>query len=120
VWATWHLPLLISEPSGQRPPLPFVIWIFAQAVLLTWLYNTSGSVLIAVVFHTAVNTAGRLLLEPLVGEAGFLGAWWLMVALYVTAALVVVSCTRGLLGITVELIPNPSPGASHDRPTRVA
>jgi len=103
VWACWHLPLLITEPSGQRPPLPFTVWVFAQAVLLTWLYNTSrGSVLIAIVFHTAANTAGRILLEPLVGETGFLGVWWLMATLYVTAAAAVIRRTGGHLGTTIQ------------------
>lgn len=118
VWVIWHLPLLITDPSGQRPPLPFTIWILAQAILLTWLFNTSsGSVLIAVVFHTAANTAGRLLLEPLVGEAGFLGAWWGMASLYLTAALVVISRTGGRLGIPAQLDPHTSRGERYDHPT---
>ena len=41
VWATWHLPLLISEPTGQRPPLPFVLWISRPGGRLTWIYNIS-------------------------------------------------------------------------------
>ena len=117
VWATWHLPLLITEPSGQRPPFPFTVWVIAQAILLTWLYNTSrGSVLIAIVFHTAANTAGRLLLEPLVDEASFLAVWWLMAATYVTAALVVIWRTSGHLGTTSQYIQHPLHGGSHDHP----
>jgi membrane protease YdiL (CAAX protease family) len=100
VWATWHLPLLVSEPTGQRPPLPFIVWILAQAVLLTWLYNsTGGSVLLAILFHTAVNSASRILLEPFLGEDGFLALWWLMAALYVLAAALVVWLTQGRLGL---------------------
>jgi hypothetical protein len=105
VWAAWHLPLLISEPSGQRPALPFILWILAQSVLLTWLYNsTGGSVLIAILFHTAANSANRLLLEPILGKDGFMVAWWMMVALYWVAAALVIWRTRGRLGLeTLEM-----------------
>ncbi len=99
VWAGWHLPLLISEPTGQRPPLPFLVWILGQAVVLTWIYNTSrGSVLLVILFHTAANVSGRLLLEPFVGQDGFLVVWWLMAAGYALVAAVLVWRTRGRLG----------------------
>jgi CAAX protease family protein len=101
VWAAWHLPLLISEPTGQRPPVPFVVWVLGQAVLLTWIYNTSaGSVLLAILFHTAVNVSTRLLLEPFLGQEGFLGVWWLLAAAYALVALVLLGATRGRLGLS--------------------
>jgi membrane protease YdiL (CAAX protease family) len=99
VWAAWHFPLLISEPTGQRPPLPFLVSILGQAVVLTWIYNVSaGSVLVAILFHAAVNVSGRLLLEPFVGHEGFLAVWCLMAAAYALVALVLVGATRGRLG----------------------
>jgi len=99
VWAAWHLPLLISEPTGQRPPLPFLVWVLAQAVILTWIYNTSsGSVLMAILFHTAVNVAGRVLLEPFLGQNGFMTMWWLMATGYALVAAVLIWRTRGRLG----------------------
>jgi len=100
IWVVWHLPLLVSEPTGQRPPLPFAVGVLAQAVLLTWLYNSSrGSVLIAIVFHTAVNTAARLLLEPFLSDEGFIALWWLMASLYVVAAVAVTWQTNSRLGL---------------------
>jgi len=99
IWAAWHLPLLITEPTGQRPALPFLLWISAQAVALTWIYNISaGSVLIPILFHTAVNVSGRLLLEPLVGQDGFLTMWWLMTAAYLLVAAGLIAWTHGRLG----------------------
>jgi membrane protease YdiL (CAAX protease family) len=113
VWAAWHLPLLISEPTGQRPPLPFLVWILGQAVVLTWIYNiSSGSVLLAILFHTAVNVSSRLLLEPFVGQEGFLGMWWLMAAAYVLVAVVLLGATRGRLGLGPT---TPSRGPEADR-----
>jgi membrane protease YdiL (CAAX protease family) len=112
VWAAWHLPLLISEPTGQRPPLPFVVWILGQAFVLTWIYNTSaGSVLLAILFHTAVNVSTRLLLEPFAGQPGFLGVWWLLAAAYALLAFVLLGATRSRLGIG----PATSRGAAADR-----
>lgn len=113
VWAAWHLPLLISEPTGQRPPLPFVVWILGQAVVLTWIYNiSSGSVLLAILFHTAANVSGRLLLEPYVGQDGFLGLWSLMAAAYALVAVVLLGATRGRLGLGST---TPTHGPATDR-----
>ena len=110
IWAVWHLPLLISEPTGQRPPLPFLVWVLGQAVVLTWIYNTSsGSVLMVILFHAAVNVSGRLLLEPFVGQDGFKVMWWLMAAAYALVAVVLIWRTRGRLGHEPQ--PRPWTGA---------
>jgi uncharacterized protein len=90
LWALWHLPELISEPTGQRPPLQFLVWTLALSVIFTWLYNsTSGSLPIVIIFHTAIDTAGRFIMPEFVG-AGYQVVWWLMVGLYVLAAVVVI------------------------------
>ena len=100
VWAGWHLPLLISDPTGQRPPLPFLVWILAQAVLLSWIINiSSGSVLMAILFHTTANVSGRMLLEPYLGQDGFVTVWWLLAAAYGLTAALVLCRTRGRLGL---------------------
>ena len=99
IWVSWHLPLLVSDPSGQRPIGPFLVWTLADCVLLTWIYNiSSGSILMAILFHTAANVTGRLLLEPVLGAGSFLTLWWLMAAGYALAAVVVITRTRGHLG----------------------
>jgi membrane protease YdiL (CAAX protease family) len=99
IWVSWHLPLLVSDPSGQRPIGPFLVWTLAECVLLTWIYNiSSGSILMAILFHAAANVAGRLLLEPVLGADSFLTLWWLMAAAYALAAVVVITRTRGHLG----------------------
>ena len=35
LWALWHLPELISEPTGQRPPVQFVVWTLALSVIFS-------------------------------------------------------------------------------------
>jgi membrane protease YdiL (CAAX protease family) len=89
LWALWHLPELISEPTGQRPPVQFVIWTLALSVIFSWLYNsTNGSLPIVIICHAAIDTAGRFMLPEFAGE-GYQIVWWFLVALYVLVAIVV-------------------------------
>jgi uncharacterized protein len=90
IWAFWHLPELISDPTRQRPPLQFVLWALALSVIFTWLYNsTNGSLPIVIICHAAIDTAGRYML-PEFSHAGYQVVWWFMVGLYVLIALIVV------------------------------
>jgi len=57
-WALWHLPELISDPTGQRPVVQFVLWALTLSVIFSWLYNsTNGSLLIVIICHAAIDTA---------------------------------------------------------------
>jgi membrane protease YdiL (CAAX protease family) len=90
VWALWHLPELISDPTRQRPPLQFVVWTLALSVILSWLYNsTNGSLLIVIICHGAIDTASRYML-PEFSNQGYQVVWWCMVGLYVAVAIIVV------------------------------
>jgi membrane protease YdiL (CAAX protease family) len=56
IWALWHIPtfLLPSEGDSALPYAGFALFVLAQSVLTTWLFNRSGgSVLIAGLFHAA-------------------------------------------------------------------
>ena len=90
LWALWHLPELISDPTRQRPPLQFVLWALALSVIFTWLYNsTNGSLPIVIICHAAIDTAGRYML-PEFFNGGYQVVWWFMVGLYVVIAVIVV------------------------------
>jgi uncharacterized protein len=90
LWALWHLPELISDPTGQRPPLQFVVWALALSVILSWLYNsTNGSLPIVIICHAAIDTAGRYMLSEF-SKQGYQIVWWIMVGLYVVIAVIVV------------------------------
>jgi uncharacterized protein len=60
-WAVWHLPNALIPGLGyyfSAFPL-FFIYVLAMTVLFTWLANrTQGSVLIAWIFHAAINASG--------------------------------------------------------------
>jgi uncharacterized protein len=55
VWGVWHLPLMMAY---GEPPLPSLLLIVPQTVLMTWVVNSArGSMLVAVLFHASLNTA---------------------------------------------------------------
>jgi membrane protease YdiL (CAAX protease family) len=76
-WVLWHLPTFFLD-SGYRGTLDplvlpgFVLGIFAGAIVLTWVYEGSGSsVLLAALWHTAFNLgsatrAGEGVIAPVV------------------------------------------------------
>jgi membrane protease YdiL (CAAX protease family) len=60
VWAVWHFPLfLMGAPRMLSGSLPlYTVLVIAFSVLLTWAYESSGgSVLLAILFHAAINTS---------------------------------------------------------------
>ncbi|NOU49308.1 CPBP family intramembrane metalloprotease [Pseudoalteromonas sp. JBTF-M23] len=71
IWGAWHFPLFVI---GQYPDAPTAV--FAKmgacvilATLFTWLYNHSKqSLLVAVIFHTALNNSARIL--PFTEQSG--------------------------------------------------
>ncbi|MFN9448876.1 MAG: CPBP family intramembrane glutamic endopeptidase [Rubrivivax sp.] len=58
VWAVWHLPLFFIDGTAQAhiPLALFLLSVVAMSVVFAWLANrTAGSVVVALVFHTAIN-----------------------------------------------------------------
>jgi uncharacterized protein len=63
MWALFHLPIFfvhghsVLGSQNSMNPLDFLIYVAAGAILMTWLFNnTQGSLLIANLYHAAVNT----------------------------------------------------------------
>ncbi|SLJ94881.1 CPBP family intramembrane glutamic endopeptidase [Arthrobacter sp. P2b] len=81
VWLPWHLPELVSDP-GQRPLVPFAVYIGALSVILAWLYNcTRGSLPVVILFHAAFNSFTQFFLAELQGGDQYLVAWWTLAGL---------------------------------------
>lgn len=54
LWALWHSPLFFYAYDLATLP-GFLIGLLAGAVTLTWLYNSTGSIWIAALFHGTFN-----------------------------------------------------------------
>jgi membrane protease YdiL (CAAX protease family) len=89
IWASWHLPLLISDPSAQRPPLQYFVAVISMSIVFSWLHiATRGGLLLVILMHTANNTIAAAFLARQPGE--YYGRiWWLYAAIWLIFALVV-------------------------------
>jgi membrane protease YdiL (CAAX protease family) len=113
--ALWHLPALLVPGfiSGSTVSMPFIAGWIATAVsatlLYTWIFNnSSGSVLIAILVHAGSNASSSLL-AALVPDHPILRPWqaaiynsrWNLANLipFATAALLLIVCTPGRLGL---------------------
>ncbi|HEX5699289.1 MAG TPA: type II CAAX endopeptidase family protein [Rubrobacter sp.] len=88
LWAAWHLPTFFvpGAPQYGLPFLAFLLFTVAYSVLFSWVYvHTRGSVLIATLFHGAINLS----------QGFFLGGiepareYWLLTFVYGVAVLAV-------------------------------
>jgi uncharacterized protein len=108
----WHLPALgtiMLGPFTLAQVPPFLLTAIGITFLYTGLFNrTGGNTLIVVIFHAASNAASQWLnalveqgavVLPGPGLAGWLiSSGWLNVLAYGSAALLLVTLTRGRLG----------------------
>jgi membrane protease YdiL (CAAX protease family) len=62
-WAVWHFPYALTRGTflSEIPLHWFFINLLALSVIYTWIFiNTSGSLLLALLFHAAGNTTSNL------------------------------------------------------------
>ena len=88
IWGLWHLPLFFVADStqGNGSMVAFFVLIVATSVFYTWLYNRSnGSVLPALVLHTASNSWPFLV--PILPSDANQRPYLFVVGLVVTAAI---------------------------------
>jgi uncharacterized protein len=88
VWGLWHLPtfLVPGTPQYGLPLTAFVLLTIEYSILMTWVFlHTLGSVLIATLFHGAINLSQGLFLGGMDGVSRY----WLLSIVYGAAALVV-------------------------------
>ena len=115
VWALWHLPLLATGPTAFHGLASFVDFapsvavrilnIVGVAFILTWIYNETGSVLLAILAHTGFNTANSTLV-PLPLDVISAGDSTTILVVTTIAIWVVVAVllfgTRGKLGFDLS------------------
>ena len=116
-WGVWHLPEFFN-PSSTQYALgigflgPFIVMEIANSIVMTWLYNKTGSsVLIAgVVYHLMLDLSATLLLDIsltslLEGEVvptPDFGLLWLQVVVMAIVAIIFVIATKGRLGFAAK------------------
>ncbi len=87
LWGLWHLPtfFIAGTPQYQQPVVAFLIMTTAYSILLSWVFlHTRGSVLIATLFHGAINVSQGYFLAGTDPASRY---WWLALA-YGAAALI--------------------------------
>lgn len=121
VWAGWHLPYFVVPLTPHSSftlanQLGWVGGILALSVLLAWMYNSTGSVLLAMVLHAMANTADvliplvpeRLVVDGLVDERAVGTVVVVHLAVYVAIALALVAYYG-----RERLADGPVPGPAH-------
>jgi membrane protease YdiL (CAAX protease family) len=107
VWAGWHAPYFVIPvtPHSSFPLVNQVGWIggiMTLSVILGWLYNNTGSVLLAMVLHAMANTADvviplapdRILVEGVVDQ----GAVGVVTAVHVGVYVLIVVAVVAVYG----------------------
>jgi membrane protease YdiL (CAAX protease family) len=108
MWTFWHLPDFLTDAQRGGPGsnlitlltinLPILLISFiCLAIIFTWVYNnTHGSIFIALLLHTSINSFGNIINlfnAPIIANTDLI----LLVALLVPTLLILI-LTRGQLG----------------------
>lgn len=91
LWGAWHFlqGLYISDTyAGTLPPALFLVLnsfgaiaqLTAYRVLLVWLYDRTGSLLLVTLMHASLTASTIFIFRPLVTGASFLMYGWLLAA----------------------------------------
>jgi hypothetical protein len=87
LWGLWHLPtfLVPGTPQYGLPLTAFVLLTIEYSILMTWVFlHTLGSVLIATLFHGAINLSQGMFLGGVDGASRY----WLLSIVYGVAAVI--------------------------------
>jgi membrane protease YdiL (CAAX protease family) len=93
VWGAWHAPLFsrIDSFTGALPLalllLQLFSWLPAYRVLMVWVYDHTGSLLVAILMHVSLAATSIILAPPAMSDMLSLASillsaaiWWLIVA----------------------------------------
>jgi len=98
LWGAWHF-IMFWEPGSFSGALPLAVllvrlfsWLPAYRVLMVWVYDRTGSLLVAMLMHGSL-TATQLILMPLPASGmsvltsilALAAAYWLVVAIIAVA-----------------------------------
>jgi membrane protease YdiL (CAAX protease family) len=99
LWGAWHLPqFLVPEWAGQNGGsdlatiAEFLVLVMTLSPLLTWVYNRTGSLFLAMVTHASINAS--LAMVPVLPA----GPMLVGIVAFGAISLVLVVATRGRFG----------------------
>jgi len=98
VWGAWHFPLF-REGASFSGALPLAVlllqlfaWLPAYRVLMVWVYDQTGSLLVTMLMHASLVASQLILLPAITGEAttlvwilGWAAALWVVLAVAAVA-----------------------------------
>ncbi|WP_433629324.1 lysostaphin resistance A-like protein [Halomicrococcus sp. NG-SE-24] len=107
VWAVWHLPYFVIPvtPHSSFPLVNQIGWfggILTLSVILAWIYNSTGSVLLPMVLHAMANTADVII--PLAPDQIFVegvideGAVGVVTAVHLAVYVIIASAIIAVYG----------------------
>jgi membrane protease YdiL (CAAX protease family) len=100
LWAVWHLPLFLVSWSSASP-LSYVFIVIGLSVVFAFAFNSSGgSVLVAILMHSAFNSSSQFV-GPFLGSTPTLEhpSGEVLIGLsFLLIASLAVAITRGRLG----------------------
>jgi membrane protease YdiL (CAAX protease family) len=112
LWGLWHLPtfLVPGTPQYGLPVTAFVLLTIEYSILMTWVFlHTLGSVLIATLFHGAINLSQGIFLGGIDGA----GRYWLLSIVYGVAALIA-AIALGFTALRKPAASSPAPVEATD------
>jgi membrane protease YdiL (CAAX protease family) len=111
VWAAWHLPLFFVIRSYRDlgiAMLPgFLFGLACGAIILTWLVNRSGSILMVALWHGSYN-----LVSGIVAARGMVAALVSVLVMVQAIVLVALDVRARRAGQPSPLGPSPAPAVA--------
>lgn len=94
LWGAWHFPMF-WEPNSFSGALPFAVllvrlfsWLPAYRVLMVWVYDRTGSLLVAMLMHASLTATQLVFMPPpssgmtlMISILAWAAALWIVVAM---------------------------------------
>jgi membrane protease YdiL (CAAX protease family) len=99
IWGIWHIPMYLTHnPEGSRTGLFLIYFVMGTVpitVLFVWLFNRTGSLLVTIFFHAAINATFALFAKLPTGE---LRPFIYTMVIFTMIATWILWKTKGMLG----------------------
>ena len=103
LWAAWHLPLFLLQNWSSASPLVYLVIVTGFSLVIAFRCNSSGgSVLVAILMHSAFNASPRFLGEYLgsTPTRNYPDATWYIAAAILLGGLGCVVASRGRMTVS--------------------